>query len=101
MAKVLTKNDITNCRTYAKNFSQGIESFKRDVDIVLKAFDNKEIFQKFFLVGKFGEKQKQELEKLKNGVNKFYQLLSKDGGLVAEHKPFIDKAETLNKTGNN
>ena len=69
------------------------------VETLIESFNNQEVVQEFYIVGNFGEKQRQELINIKEGLKEFKELIFKSGGLVDKTNEFVEKARSLNENG--
>ena len=99
MDKVLSELDIEYMERDIDTIEKFINEQQKCLTTIINSFENEEIVQNLYEVGKFGIEQKERLQKIKEGIDEFHTLINREGGLVAKTKEFLESAKALNQTG--
>jgi len=99
MNKVLSELDIEYIEKDIDLIERLINEHQNVLTTVINSFENEEIVQNLYEVGKFGMEQKEKLQKIKDGIDEFHALINREGGLVAKTREFLATAKSLNQTG--
>lgn len=97
--RILSSEDIQIIENNMKEFSSDVDSYLSNFETLIESFNNQEVVQEFYIVGNFGEQQRQELINIKEGLKEFKELIFKSGGLVDKTNEFVEKARSLNENG--
>lgn len=99
MAKILSKNDISVIENSIEYMKGSISSYLDNISTLLQHYNEDEIFTNLYKIGKFGEKERQEVIQISNGIKEFDSLINKKGGLIDRTLKFVEDAKALNTTG--
>lgn len=95
--KILSQSDCENVMNSLDLFDRNIENYSAELEKAIVTFSTNPIVQSFYASGIYGKGIEEELEKVRNGIRKYYQAISADGGLTKTTKQIISRQmEILN-----
>ncbi len=99
MAKILSEQEIESMQSSVKSLASSVEDSKKACETVINSFTNEAIVESFYASGKYGKKEKEEIEKILNAVNKYYGVIAADGGLIAQTNSYLSTQLSLLQSG--
>ncbi len=99
MSKILSEQEIESMQESVKALSSSVEASKQACETVIKSFTNEAIVESFYASGKYGKEEQEEIEKILNAVNKYYNVISSDGGLIAQTNNYLSTQLSLLQSG--
>lgn len=97
--RLLSQESIESIETDLNDMKSSVEDYRQKINTVIQSFNGSDIIQSFYSVGNFGKEQQDEIIAIKQGLDEFYNLINKNGGLVMQTQKYLEKARALNQTG--
>lgn len=99
MEKILSEQDINRAKGKLEEFNHIIQKTTKAISTTVGAFENNEIVQSLFISGGFGEKQKNELIKIKNALEEYQNTICASGGLYSVTAEYLDAQLARTQSG--
>lgn len=97
--RLLSQESIESIETDLNDMKSSVEGYCQKINTVIQSFNGSDIIQSFYSVGNFGKEQQDEIIAIKQGLDEFYNLINKNGGLVMQTQKYLENARALNQTG--
>lgn len=97
--ELLADYQINNIEHDLQNFEKNVNSLRHTIDLVIKSFESNEVVQSLYVSGRFGADEQEKIRKIRDGVNKYYDIINGEGGLVPKTYNYLQKQRDLNARG--
>ncbi len=99
MDKILKERDIDDLEKHVNSFKLDVDNALEACTTVIKSFSNMAVVESFFASGKYGQSEKEEMEKIYNAIQKYSDVINADDGLIAQTKSYIETQRSLVQSG--
>lgn len=97
-SKILSNEDLESINEKLNRIKGCIDNFESDVNSSLNTFNNNPVVQSLYDSGQFGREMENEIQKIKDGVSKYFNTISGTGGLIERTKSIIESQKELLNT---
>lgn len=99
--RILSESDIREMQEYMASFQKNVKDYYEQMQDSINVFNNNAIVQSFYASGNFGKEMEEELLKIKQGIQRYYEALIDGNGLVPVTQRVMDShLELLNRSYN-
>ena len=88
--EILDVGKIESAQSTLELFKAAVENSIKSLSTLIAAFEKNEMVQSLFISGGFGESQKNELEKIKDGLTEYQAIISGEGGLYSVTEQYLN-----------
>lgn len=94
--QLLTNDTISQLYDELEEFNREFIDMYTGISTVVASFEKNDVVRSLYESGRFGQEEKEKLEKLKKGLKKYYDMISEKDGLVINTKQFLEEQRRLN-----
>ncbi len=89
--RILSSSELEEMKRNLNILSNAVENYITKTQQVIKTFNDQNIVQSFYSSGKFGNKQRQKLEKISNALKKYWNVIENgEGSMIAQTRKYIE-----------
>ena len=97
--KILSNNELAEISQQVNNYGNEVTQYIESIKTIIKNLNNEEIANVFYASGKFGDAQKEKLDKLRVALEKYQtRIVTDNNSLVNETQKYITKLTERNNS---
>ena len=97
--RILSVQECEQIEEYLANFQSKIKSYYEQIQSSINVFNNNSIVQSFYESGNFGREMEEELLKIKEAIQRYYDTLVDGNGLIpVTGRVVASQRELLNRS---
>ena len=97
--QLLSNGTIAEVRSEIDNFEKQVEELHDATVKIINSFENNTIVKSLYESGRFGKEEQDKIIKIKEGIEKYHDLLIDGSGLIPQTYSFLEEQAALNDKG--